>query len=78
MTFKRMNQEKAYYIGIFQNQDTKLYVELQEKCQYFLKRQSMKIKWEEKSQNTNSDSFCDDFLYAHRHKYLLFYTIQIS
>ena len=67
-----MNQEKAY-IDIFQNQDTKLYVELQEKRQYFLKRQNMKIKWKEKSQNINSDSFCDDFSYAHRNRYLLFY-----
>ena len=63
-----MNQEKAY-IDIFQNQDTKLYVELQEKRQYFLKRQNMKIKWKEKSQNINSD----DFSYAHRNRYLLFY-----
>lgn len=44
----------------------------------FFKRQSMKIKWKEKSQNMNSDSLCDDFLYAQRHTYLFSYSLQIS
>ena len=70
-----MNQEKAY-IDIFQNQDTKLYVELQEKRQYFLKRQNMKIKWKEKSQNINSDLFVMIF---HMHIEIDIYSsIQIS